>query len=85
MTTPATDESQLRLSPSTYVTLGAAIAMLVAITPCSIYVGRQLQRIDTVETAVATVGSDVSDLRREVQEIRIDMIRSGWILPTTSR
>lgn len=85
MTTPATDETQLRLSPSSYVTLGAAIAVLVAITPCSIYVGRQLQRIDTMETSVATVGSDVSDMRRELQEIRIDLIRSGRILPTTAR
>lgn len=71
MATPVhTAERPVRLSTSTTIPVGVVWTVGVVFAVTLLYMGRQLQRIDTIE-------SEVREMRREVGDLRTLLIRQA--------
>lgn len=69
MTTPVhTAERPVRLSSTTTIPIGAVWAGLLVLASAMLYMGMQLQRIDTID-------NEVREMRREIGELRTLLIR----------
>lgn len=69
MTTPVhSAERPVRLSSTTTIPIGAVLAGVLVLASAMLYMGMQLQRIDTIDT-------EVREMRREIGELRTLLIR----------
>lgn len=59
MTMPPTSETRVSIGPSSYVSLGLVLSLIVG----ALFYGRQLQRLDSIEAQLRELSSEVREFR----------------------